>query len=96
LHCRTFSRLVYARIRRSTDRQASVPEETKRTISTEGTRSMTILASTFCIHRQAWQLDWMQLCRQNSATIFPRQTHAISYQCQVMHMQLLAFQYRGL
>ena len=44
----TFSRPVYARMRRTTDRQASVPELTKRTISTEGTRSITILASTFC------------------------------------------------
>ena len=43
-----FSRPVYARMRRTTDRQASVPEFTKRTISTDGTRSITILASTFC------------------------------------------------
>ena len=44
---RTLSRLVYARMRRSTDRQASVPLFTKRTISMQGTLSITILASTF-------------------------------------------------
>ena len=43
----TLSRLVYARMRRSTERQASVPLLTKRTISTLGTRSITIFASTF-------------------------------------------------
>ena len=35
-------------MRRTTDRHASVPLFTKRTISTDGTRSITILASTFC------------------------------------------------
>jgi len=44
---RALSRLVCARMSRSTDRHASVPLLTKRTISTLGTRSMTILASTF-------------------------------------------------
>jgi len=34
-------------MRRSTERHASVPDDTNRTISTLGTRSMTILASTF-------------------------------------------------
>ena len=38
---------MYARMRRRTDRQASVPLFTKRTISMQGTLSMTILASTF-------------------------------------------------
>ena len=32
----------------STDRQASVPELTKRTISIDGTRAMTIFARVFC------------------------------------------------
>lgn len=44
---RTLSRPVKARMRRSTERQASVPLLTKRTISMEGTRSITTLASTF-------------------------------------------------
>lgn len=44
----SFVRPVYARIRRSAEMQASVPEEQKRTISTQGTRSMTILAISFC------------------------------------------------
>ena len=44
---RTLSRFVYARMRRRTDRQASVPLFTNRTISMQGTLSMTILASTF-------------------------------------------------
>ena len=34
-------------MRRRTDRQASVPLFTKRTISTHGTRSITIFANTF-------------------------------------------------
>jgi hypothetical protein len=38
---------VKARIRRSTDMQASVPLFTKRTISTDGTASITISASWF-------------------------------------------------
>ena len=42
-----FSRLVYARISRSTPMHASVPELVKRTISTDGTASITILASSF-------------------------------------------------
>ncbi len=44
-----------------TDRQASVPEDTKRTISTLGTRSMTMRARTFCAARMASssrQLSW--------------------------------------
>ena len=46
-HVHTLSRLVYALMSRRTDRQASVPLFTKRTISMEGTRSMTIFARTF-------------------------------------------------
>ena len=42
-----FSRPVKARISRSTDMQASVPLFTKRTISTEGTASITISARVF-------------------------------------------------
>lgn len=49
---RTFSRPVYARMRRSTERHASVPLLTKRTISTLGTRSITACAITFCRARQ--------------------------------------------
>ena len=41
------SRPVKARIKRNTDIQASVPELTKRTISTLGTASITISASVF-------------------------------------------------
>jgi hypothetical protein len=51
----TFSRLVYARMRRSTLRHASVPLLTKRTISTLGTRSITFFASTFCCYLRKQQ-----------------------------------------
>jgi len=44
----TFSRPVKARMRRSTERHASVPLLTKRTISTHGTRSITAFAISFC------------------------------------------------
>ena len=42
-----FSRPVKARISRNTDMQASVPLFTKRTISTEGTASITMAARVF-------------------------------------------------
>ena len=67
----TFSRPVYARISRSTDRHASVPELTKRTISTDGTRPMTSFASTFCERAEPVdttdQGDW--LTRRASAQL---------------------------
>ena len=63
----TFSRFVNARIRRSTLRHASVPLLTKRTISTLGTRSMTILASTFSSAHGAPKLVPLSICAFKTA-----------------------------
>lgn len=65
-------------MRRTTDRQASVPELTKRTISTDGTRSITILASTFCqCNSDSGGFSW----RANQA--HPSPPHASQLLCEV-------------
>ena len=85
---RTLFLPVNARIRRSTERQASVPEFTNRTFSKHGTLSMTTLASLFCSAHAQLQMQqqiWAHLLFQQEVMLW-----TYSHEC-LLDTQAVAF-----